>query len=76
MSETSPAEAGVERGDQRPSLVERLRACRCFACRDGQPDNQHQLAADEIERLRGRLDKIAKHPDTPELLRQYALEMF
>lgn len=35
----------------------------------------HELA-DEIARLRGRLDKIAKHPDTPELLRQYALGMF
>jgi hypothetical protein len=32
-------------------------------------------AADEIERLRNMLDKIAKHPDTPELIRQYAAGM-
>jgi hypothetical protein len=31
--------------------------------------------ADEIERLRNMLDKIAKHPDTPELIRQYAAGM-
>jgi hypothetical protein len=32
-------------------------------------------AADEIERLKLKLDRIAKHPDTPELLRQYAAGM-
>jgi len=36
---------------------------------------QSLLHADEIERLRSMLDKIVKHPDTPELIRQYAAGM-
>jgi len=36
-------------------LVAALRACRCFACRDEQPDNPHQLAADMLERINSRI---------------------
>jgi len=53
------------RGGTMTDLVERLRAGNVV------PPVMRE-AADEIERLCNMLDKIAKHPDTPELIRQYA----
>lgn len=47
-------------------LVRRLRQ------HDGMLGVLVEEAAEEIERLRERLDKIAKHPDTPLLIKQYA----
>ena len=58
------------------NIVERLRAVSGPA--DLYLDHTNECrrlcgeAADEIKRLLGRLDKIAKHPDATKLIRQYA----
>lgn len=52
-------------------IVERLRGWE----NDGWADTVFKDARLEIERLQKLLTCIAKHPDTPELIRQYAAGM-
>jgi hypothetical protein len=54
-------------------IVERLRLS---VTKGHEPTDEDAIeAAAEIERLRNMLNKIAKNPDTPELIRQYAAGM-